>query len=237
MQPPAVAHERAQQLVLDRGEVDLLAVAAHDPRGEVDLEAVGADGRLVVGLAGAAQDRAQARDELARAERLREVVVGARFEREHLLVLLPDRRQDEDRHAAPLAQAPADVDAAAVGEHEVDDRRARRAQRGRVERLGRGGGGDGLEAGVAQDDAQGAQDLQLVVADEHAWRVAHPAASPTASGARDGAGSSGNSITNVVPWPGSDSTRMRAPLTVSSPRAMASPRPEPRWPARSVPAR
>ena len=39
---------------------------------------------------------------------------------------------------------------------------------GDVERLLAGLGGDRLEAGLAQDDLQRAQDLRLVVADEHA---------------------------------------------------------------------
>ena len=91
------------------------------------------------------------------------------------------------------------------------------------------GGGDGLVAGVAQDDLQRAQDLRLVVADEHArGGRAHPAASPTGGAGREPDGSSGNSSANVVPWPGSDSTQIRPPLTVTSPRAIARPRPEPR---------
>ncbi len=45
-QPAAVAGEDPQQVVLDRREVDVLAVAQHAPRGEVDLEAVDADDRL-----------------------------------------------------------------------------------------------------------------------------------------------------------------------------------------------
>src|SRR5512132_794892 len=42
-QPPAVAHERAQQVELDRREVYLVAVTAHGPRREVDVQAVGLD--------------------------------------------------------------------------------------------------------------------------------------------------------------------------------------------------
>src|SRR6185295_9290673 len=114
----------------------------------------------------------------------------------------------------------------------------RRAERGGVERLGGGGGRDRLEAGVAQHDLQRAQDLELVVADEDARRGRdHPAASRTGGGVRGPDRSSGNSIANVVPWPGSDSAQIRPPLTVISPRAMARPRPEPRRPELSVPAR
>src|SRR4249920_1309885 len=47
-QPPRVLGQRAQQLELDRSQVDLLAVAADAVRGQVDLEAVGADHRLLL---------------------------------------------------------------------------------------------------------------------------------------------------------------------------------------------
>jgi hypothetical protein len=69
-QPAAVAHQHAQQVELDRREVHRLAVTAHGAIGEIDLETVGGDHRLAAGGRGAAQGGPQARDELARAERL-----------------------------------------------------------------------------------------------------------------------------------------------------------------------
>ena len=65
------------------------------------------------------------------------------------------------------------LDAVAVGQHEVDDRRRRRLQRGLVERLLGRRGLQHLEARLAQDDAQRAQDLGLVVDDEYARTVVH----------------------------------------------------------------
>src|SRR4051812_41980048 len=49
--------------------------------------------------------------QLARCERLRRVVVRAGVECADLLVLLVDRRQDDDRDGAPLARLSAHVDA------------------------------------------------------------------------------------------------------------------------------
>ena len=122
------------------------------------------------------------------------------------------------------------LDPVAVGQQEVDDRGVRRMQRREVERLLRRGRGHRLEAGVAQHDAQRPQDLRLVVDDEHApARRAHP------TGA--GTGAVGNSTTNVVPCPGRDSTAIVPPFASTKPRAIASPRPDPRWPDRSVPDR
>ena len=119
-----------------------------------------------------AQRRGEARDELARAERLRDVVVGAGLQRTDLLLLLADGRQHDDRRLRPLAQRPGHLDAVAVGQHEVDDRGVRRMERREVERLLRRRRGHGLEPGVAQDDAQRPQDLRLVVDDEDATALA-----------------------------------------------------------------
>ena len=113
------------------------------------------------------------------------------------------------------------LDPVAVGQQEVDDGGVRRMQRREVERLLRRGRGHRLEPGVAQDDAQRPQDLRLVVDDEHATaRRAHP------TGA--GTGAVGNSTTNVVPCPGSDSTAIVPPFASTKPRAIARPRPDPR---------
>ena len=59
--------------------------------------------RLARRRRGTAQRRLQPGDELPRAERLGDVVVGARLQRAHLVVLVADRGQHHDRHLAPLA--------------------------------------------------------------------------------------------------------------------------------------
>jgi hypothetical protein len=223
-EPPTVAHERTQQVELDRREVDLLAVAAHDPRVEVHVQPVDLDGRLPGRVADAPQRGAEPRHQLARAEGLGHVVVGAGLERLDLCVLLAHRAEHEDGHRRPLAQAAGELDAAAVGEHEVDDGGVRRAHGGAVERLLHRGGLDHVVAGLAQDDLQRAQDLALVVDHEHPGEIAH-------------AGSSGSSTTKLDPWPGSDSTHTRPPLASTKPRTIARPSPEPRWPLAAPGAR
>ena len=87
--------------------------------------------------------------------------------------------------------------------------------------------GDDLEAGVAQHDLQRAQDLRLVVADEHArCGRAHPAASRTGGGVRGPVGSSGNSIDERRPLArAATRPQIRPPLASTKPRAIASPRP------------
>src|SRR3954452_10728537 len=89
-------------------------------RADVDLETTGADDRLRCTTLGAPQHGVQPRNELAGTERLRHVVVGAGIERTDLLGLLADRRENEDRHLAPLPQAAAYLDTVAVRQDEVD---------------------------------------------------------------------------------------------------------------------
>ena len=66
-QPAPVADEHAQQVELDRGQVDELGVAAHRAGGEVDLEAVHHDLRLVLGAARCAASAACRRATSSRA--------------------------------------------------------------------------------------------------------------------------------------------------------------------------
>ena len=117
---------------------------------------------------GASQRRAQPREQLPDRERLRHVVVGARVERRDLLVLVADGRDDDDRRVAPGAQLAADVGAAAVGQQEIEHDGVRRVQRGSAQRLGRGCGRLDVVAGAAEVRRERAQELRLVVDDEHA---------------------------------------------------------------------
>ena len=96
-----------------------------------------------------------------------------------------------------------------------------------VERLFRRGRGQDFEPGLAEDDAQRAQDLRLVVADENPLPGAH-VTTTSLTRPRDVASlGSGNWNTNVLPSPGTDSARSRPPLASTKPRAIARPSPEP----------
>ena len=70
---------------------------------------------------GAAQDRADPCDELARAERLGQVVVGAELEPEELVQLVVARRQHHDRDRRVAPQLAGDVEAVEAGQAEVED--------------------------------------------------------------------------------------------------------------------
>ena len=66
---------------------------------EVDGDAAGVEhrGHGLAAVLDAPEDRAHASDELARRERLRDVVVGAELEAEHAVDLSRSCREDEDR--------------------------------------------------------------------------------------------------------------------------------------------
>jgi hypothetical protein len=94
-------------------------------RGQVDGEPLVRD-RPLVGLvgqpaaAGATEHRTDPHRQLARAERLGHVVVGADLEPRQPLVLLAQRGQHHHRDGPPLAQPPADLEAVDAGQHQVE---------------------------------------------------------------------------------------------------------------------
>ena len=232
-QPAAVARERAQQVELDRRQVDLLAVAAHGAGGEVDLEAVGVDRRLVGAGAARAAQRGRAAARPARAAR----TAWSRSRRR------PPRARGPSPSSSPTAEstrigislhsrsAPADLDAVDVGQHEVDDRRVGRAHRGAVERLLAG-----RRAGTASNPASRSTTFSArricgsSSHDEHARR--RPLTAPPPAGRGSGAAARRRSSS-----PGRAATRPTTapPLASMKPRTIASPRPEPR--CRAAPAR
>ena len=74
----------------------------------------------------APQHGANAREQLARRERLREVVVGAELEPADAIGLLVARRQHDDGHARPRSDLPAHIEAVHVGQADVEDDDAHR---------------------------------------------------------------------------------------------------------------
>src|SRR5262249_22530641 len=80
-----------------------LAVGRGDAFGrQVDVEVVGLDDRLFVAW-GRPAERTQSREQLAHAEGLRDVVVGAGVERGDLVPLGLADGEDDDRDGAPAA--------------------------------------------------------------------------------------------------------------------------------------
>lgn len=71
--------------------------------------------------AAAPQHGPHACDELARPERLHEVIVGAHLEPDDAIDLLAFGRQHQDRHVVPGANAPADRQPVLAWQHQVEN--------------------------------------------------------------------------------------------------------------------
>ena len=115
--------EAVHEVELRRREVHERAVAADlAPRG-IDRDGAGDDRprrRLLGGALDAAQQRPHARDELALAERLGHVVVGADAEPDEQVGLRVERGEHEHRHGALALDAAADLVAVDARQHDVE---------------------------------------------------------------------------------------------------------------------
>ena len=156
-----VLGEEDEQAELGRREVERAAVAGDGGARAVDGEVAGVqDVRLGGGelAVGAAQQRADAGDELAQVVRLGEVVVGAHLEAEDLVHLVGLHGEHEDGlPQAELAQLAAEVEAVAVGQAHVEDDELRGVVAGEGDAAAAGGlpvhlvalGADALDEGLA----------------------------------------------------------------------------------------
>ena len=117
---------------------------------------------------GAAQDRADAGDQLARVERLREVVVGADLEADDLVDVVVARRQHQDRHRARRAHVAADLEPVHVGQVEVEQDQRRARADGLLLRLRAVDGAVDRVAGLLEIGADEARDVGFVLDDEDA---------------------------------------------------------------------
>ena len=113
-----------EQAELGRAERDRRAAAAHAVRGDVHLD-VGIS-QLLAGQRRPhpAKHGADAGDQLARAERLGDIIVGAGLEAADAVALLAARGQHDDRHVGrrrAAAQAAADFDPADALDHPVEE--------------------------------------------------------------------------------------------------------------------
>jgi hypothetical protein len=125
---PGRLEERHQQRVLAVGELDVATVGRAQLAGAgVQLPAPEAEGahRLAAArgalLLGAPQDRLDARQQLALAERLGDVVVGAQLQAHDAVHLFLASGEDDDRQVEGFAQPPRDGEAVLVGQLEVED--------------------------------------------------------------------------------------------------------------------
>ncbi len=134
----------------------------------VDLEAAVALHVLRRGARLAPQDRAQPRQQLARLERLRQIVVGADLEADDAVHGVAARGQHQDRHVGGLADAAADFEPVGVGQHQVEHQRVELLALQPLLALARGRRGGDAKARVAEIVADHAGEALVVVDDENA---------------------------------------------------------------------
>ncbi len=117
---PCALHECREQLELERADVDRPAAPTHLAAAEVHFGV--AEAEHVRRLHDrASQHRLDARAQLARVERLGDVVVGAELEPHDLLgVVRPGGEDDDRRAAAAAAQLATDLEAVLARQHDVE---------------------------------------------------------------------------------------------------------------------
>src|SRR5882762_6969547 len=211
-----MARELGEQIELGRSEVDVLAGAPDASRRQVDREIVRVDrSRPRWARRRAAQHALDPRDELARGERLREVIVRTETESFDLVLFETARGQDDDRQICLLAHLLEDREPVPLGKGEIEHHKVGPLGVDHRERLIAIGG---LDRGqvltrVGERAPHERAYVGLVVDDEYLQDT------------------SGSTVTNAEPPPGFSSYSRVPPWSVTSDRAIASPRPEPGVPS------
>ena len=162
--------------------MDVLAIHPHLVPARVDLHAVAGDHAVAVvghhgGLRRAAQGRLDAGDEHPRAERLGHVVVRAAAQAGDDVVLLALGGEHDHRQRAGgllLAHRPADLDAVAAGQHQVEHHGVEPLAAEQLQGLLAGVGAGDVEAGADQVVADQLLDVGVVLDDEYGWFVHVP---------------------------------------------------------------
>ena len=157
--------EDREDFLLAVGELEGFAAALQFPAG--DLERVGAEHYLLDlrhrVRAAAAQDIVDAQDQLARIERLRQIVVGARLEPGNAALRLRKRRQHEDGQTSLGAQRSRQVDAVLTRHHDVEHDEVELQAGEPAPRFGRGAGDGDAKAVLGKILLQQIADAGVVV--------------------------------------------------------------------------
>jgi hypothetical protein len=106
---------------------------------------------------------ARIRATTSRAERLDDVIVGAKLEPDHAVGFFSSGGQHDDRHVRALAELAADVEAGAVGEHHIEQYEVRLLTVGGPEGVGHGAHDLRHEAFAFERRGQRLRDRALVL--------------------------------------------------------------------------
>ena len=162
------AHQRVQDPELSWRDRNRSAVERHLDGAGVEHEAIGHQHRLVLARrAVASKLHPDPRHELARAERLDDVVIGADVEADHLVGVTAARGEEHDGHVRHLAQLTAYLEAVEAGQHHVEQHEVGSGSPSHGERLGTIRGERGSVALAFHVQTKEVPDLGIVVDDQH----------------------------------------------------------------------
>ena len=170
--------EHAQELELDEGELHLTAPNLDGAARNVDPQLARVDHLLRRAVArpgrgGTAQERTDTAAELADREGLRDVVVRAELEAEHLVELVVTRREHDDRHGALGPQPLAHLEPVQLRQHQVEHDEVEGAFAEPGERLLAVAGGDDAEPVALERVGEELLHGLLVVDEEDGRAVGH----------------------------------------------------------------
>lgn len=145
-----VVCQQAQELILDRRQMQFLAIHRGDAGIKIDMQLAGieralGDNAARLRIRKAPERRANAREQLLDRKRLGQIVVGTGIERADFVRVLAARRDHDNRHARPCAHRLHHLDAVHIGQAQIEQHNARRLRRG-----GGDSGMGGLHSHMAQ---------------------------------------------------------------------------------------
>ena len=167
-------HQQAQQAKLGGGQRHIAAAHGGAVRRRVEADLAELDDRGGLLFAGVpAQDRLDPQDDLARAERLGDVVVGAELEADDAVELLALRGQHDERQAGgrgvALEQA-RELEAVEARQHQIEDDEVGETAANRLESAVAPAFDRHSEAGALEVELQHFGDVRLVFDDQNARR-------------------------------------------------------------------
>ena len=125
-----VVCQQAQELVLDRRQMQLLAIHRGDAGIKIDMQLTGieralGDNAARLRIRKAPERRANAREQLLDRKRLGQVVVGAGIECTNLVRILAARRNHNNRHTRPCAHRLHHLDTIHIGQAQIEQHNTR----------------------------------------------------------------------------------------------------------------
>ena len=163
---PGLPSHGCEKRELRRRQIDRVAVPGHPHPRNIEHEVARTKRFEIARGRMAAQHGADARHQLARAERLGDVVIGAQLEADELVGFVVARGEHDDREVTRSADGPRDVEPVEPGQSKIEDDEVRSLRAHAHERLLAGGSARDPEAGVFEEVVDEPNDLRLVVHDQ-----------------------------------------------------------------------